>query len=418
MADSLGRLLSLLSAAGGAGAYPVQVDSSVVVVAVVVAVLGVIAGGAVALLWAMNRQANSERGRTVPASEWADLGQVMSVLPGASMIVNGASGAVERSSAVAVSLGLVVSDRLALPELEILVGEVRRDGITRERDLLVRSLPLAKGGMELRVRVAQLHDDLVLILAEDLTGVRRVDDVRRDFVANVSHELKTPVGALSLLAEAVESGADDPEAVARFSSRMRQECARLSNLVGDLIDLSRLQGDQPLVSAEPVSVDYVISEAVDSVRMVAATDEIEIATGGQTGLQVFGVESQLVTAVRNLLANAVSYSPERTKVAVGVSERGGVVNISVTDQGIGIPEVELDRIFERFYRVDQARSRVTGGTGLGLAIVKHVCLNHGGDVTVWSVPGEGSTFTLRLPEYRASGATSDHIEPQQLETRP
>lgn len=418
MADSLGRLLSLLSAAGGAGAYPVQVDSSVVVVAVVVAVLGVIAGGAVALLWAMNRQASSERGRTVPASEWADLGQVMSVLPGASMIVNGASGAVERSSAVAVSLGLVVSDRLALPELEILVGEVRRDGITRERDLLVRSLPLAKGGMELRVRVAQLHDDLVLILAEDLTGVRRVDDVRRDFVANVSHELKTPVGALSLLAEAVESGADDPEAVARFSSRMRQECARLSNLVGDLIDLSRLQGDQPLVSAEPVSVDYVISEAVDSVRMVAATDEIEIATGGQTGLQVFGVESQLVTAVRNLLANAVSYSPERTKVAVGVSERGGVVNISVTDQGIGIPEVELDRIFERFYRVDQARSRVTGGTGLGLAIVKHVCLNHGGDVTVWSVPGEGSTFTLRLPEYRASGATSDHIEPQQLETRP
>lgn len=341
----------------------------------------------------------------------------MSVLPGASMIVNGASGAVERSSAVAVSLGLVISDRLALPELETLVGEVRRDGITRERDLLVRSLPLAKGGMELRVRVAQLHADLVLILAEDLTGVRRVDDVRRDFVANVSHELKTPVGALSLLAEAVESGADDPEAVARFSSRMRQECARLSNLVGDLIDLSRLQGDQPLVSAEPVSVDYVISEAVDSVRMVAATDEIDVATGGQTGLQVFGVESQLVTAVRNLLANAVSYSPARTKVAVGVSERGGVVNISVTDQGIGIPEVELDRIFERFYRVDQARSRITGGTGLGLAIVKHVCLNHGGDVTVWSVPGEGSTFTLRLPEYRPSSATSDPIEPQQLETR-
>ncbi len=417
MASSLGRLLMSPPAAGVAAAYPDDVDSSVVVVAVVVAVLGVIAGGAVALLWAMTRRPVAEHGRSLPASEWADLGQVMSVLPGASMIVNGASGAVERSSAVAVSLGLVISDRLALPELETLVGEVRRDGITRERDLLVRSLPLAKGGMELRVRVAQLHADLVLILAEDLTGVRRVDDVRRDFVANVSHELKTPVGALSLLAEAVESGADDPEAVARFSSRMRQECARLSNLVGDLIDLSRLQGDQPLVSAEPVSVDYVISEAVDSVRMVAATDEIDVATGGQTGLQVFGVESQLVTAVRNLLANAVSYSPARTKVAVGVSERGGVVNISVTDQGIGIPEVELDRIFERFYRVDQARSRITGGTGLGLAIVKHVCLNHGGDVTVWSVPGEGSTFTLRLPEYRPSSATSDPIEPQQLETR-
>lgn len=417
MASSLGRLLTSPPAAGVAAAYPVDVDSSVVAIAVVVAVLGVIAGGAVSLLWAMNRRPTAEHGRSLPGSEWADLGQVMSVLPGASMIVNGASGAVERSSAVAVSLGLVISDRLALPELETLVGEVRRDGITRERDLLVRSLPLAKGGMELRVRVALLHDDLVLILAEDLTGVRRVDDVRRDFVANVSHELKTPVGALSLLAEAVESGADDPEAVARFSSRMRQECARLSNLVGDLIDLSRLQGDQPLVSAEPVSVDYVISEAVDSVRMVAATDEIEIATGGQTGLQVFGVESQLVIAVRNLLANAVSYSPARTKVAVGVSERGGVVNISVTDQGIGIPEGELDRIFERFYRVDQARSRITGGTGLGLAIVKHVCLNHGGDVTVWSVPGEGSTFTLRLPEYRPSGAMSDPVEPQQLETR-
>ena len=175
-----------------------------------------------------------------------------------------------------------------------------------------------------------------------------------------------------------------------FAFRMSNECGRLTHLVADLIDLSRLQGDQPLDSAKPTSVDWVVSEAVDMLATAARNAEIEVVTGGEAGLMVYGVEDQLVTAVRNLLSNAIAYSSPQTRVAIGVAERDGIVNISVTDQGIGIAESDLDRIFERFYRVDPARSRITGGTGLGLAIVKHVCNNHGGDVTVWSVEGRAA----------------------------
>jgi two-component system sensor histidine kinase SenX3 len=211
--------------------------------------------------------------------------------------------------------------------------------------------------------------------------------------------LKTPIGALSLLAEAVLSSADEPEAVRHFAGRMEAEAGRLSELVGDLIDLSRLQGADPLKDAQPVDVDALVSEAVDTTRLQAQNALIEIVVGGETGLQTLGVEGQLVTALRNLLTNAINYSPRGTKVAIATRMSKGVVEISITDQGMGIPENELSRVFERFYRVDQARSRVTGGTGLGLSIVKHVAENHGGEVGVWSALGEGSTFTLRLPPY-------------------
>jgi two-component system sensor histidine kinase SenX3 len=239
----------------------------------------------------------------------------------------------------------------------------------------------------------------VLVLAEDLSEAQRVDAVRRDFVANVSHELKTPIGALSLLAEAVLSSADEPEAVRHFAGRMEAEAGRLSDLVGDLIDLSRLQGTDPLKDAAPVEVDDVVDEATDAVRQLASNSQIDVVVGGTQGLTVLGMESQLVTALRNLLTNAINYSPRGTSVAVATRLTDGVVEISVTDQGMGIPESELHRVFERFYRVDQARSRVTGGTGLGLSIVKHVAENHGGEVGVWSILGEGSTFTLRLPPF-------------------
>ena len=202
-----------------------------------------------------------------------------------------------------------------------------------------------------------------------------------------------------LLAEAVLSSADEPEAVRHFAGRMEAESGRLSALVGDLIDLSRLQGTDPLKDAIPVSVDAVVSEAVDAVRQLAQNSQIELVVGGTRDLIVLGMESQLVTALRNLLSNAVNYSPRGTQVAVTTRLVNDVVEIAVTDQGMGIPETELQRVFERFYRVDQARSRVTGGTGLGLSIVKHVAENHGGEVGVWSVLGEGSTFTLRLPPF-------------------
>jgi two-component system sensor histidine kinase SenX3 len=336
--------------------------------------------------------------------EQVEVERILSALPGASIIVD-SSGTPLRVSKHAVALTLVQNDRIAIPEISSMIADVRRDGEIREHDLTAARPPLGSGLISLRLRVAPLGPERVLVLVEDLSEARRVDDVRRDFVANVSHELKTPIGALSLLAEAVLSSADEPEAVRHFAGRMEAEAGRLSALVGDLIDLSRLQGADPLKDAEPVQVDALVAESVDTIRLLAQTSQIEIVVGGTTGLVVLGVEGQLVTALRNLLTNAINYSPRGTRVAVATRLSQGVVEITVTDQGMGIPDAELHRVFERFYRVDQARSRVTGGTGLGLSIVKHVAENHGGQVGVWSVLGEGSTFTLRLPPYSADQIT-------------
>jgi two-component system sensor histidine kinase SenX3 len=237
----------------------------------------------------------------------------------------------------------------------------------------------------------------VLVLVEDRTEARKIEAVRRDFVANVSHELKTPVGALALLAEAIQSASEDPEAVRRFADRMATESSRITKIVQELIDLSRLQAPDPDRAAAAVQVDDVVQAAAERTKAIAVVKDIEIAIGGEHGLKVLGDEAQLVTALGNLVENAVNYSPEQTRVAIGVGRSADLVEISVTDQGIGIPERDRDRIFERFYRVDPARSRETGGTGLGLSIVKHVVQNHGGEIRVWSVEGSGSTFTIRLP---------------------
>ena len=253
------------------------------------------------------------------------------------------------------------------------------------------------------VRVAPLGaavggGGLVLVLAEDQTECRRVEEVRRDFVANTSHELKTPVGALALLAETIEDAADDAEAVRRFAGRMRQEAARLTNLVQDLITLSRIQAAEPIPDPRPVELDAVVAEALDRCRMKANARGITLTSTGTRGLSVLGDEDLLVTALRNLLENAVAYSPERTSVVVGLERSDGHVELSVADQGIGIPERDLERIFERFYRVDPARSRATGGTGLGLAIVKHVMAAHGGRVTCAASrePGRRSPCSSRV----------------------
>lgn len=324
------------------------------------------------------------------------LDRLLAVLPGAAFVV-GVGDDVLRASAKAVSLGVAPGTRLPFPEVRAIVSAVRRDGEIRDADLVLRRPPIGATEMQVRVRVALLSATAVLVLVEDLSEARRLDAVRRDFVANVSHELKTPVGALSLLAEAVDSASDDPETVRRFAGRMQGEASRLTNLVNDLVDLSKLQDGDPLEYTDRVDVDQVVREAVDATRNLAAAGEIDVVVGDHAGACVVGDEQQLVMALRNLVTNAIAYSPPRTRVGVAARARDGVVEVSVTDQGIGIPLEEQDRIFERFYRVDQARSRVTGGTGLGLALVKHVCVNHAGECTVWSVPGEGSTFTLRLP---------------------
>jgi two-component system sensor histidine kinase SenX3 len=245
---------------------------------------------------------------------------------------------------------------------------------------------------------------------QDVTEARRVEAVRRDFVANVGHELKTPVGALALLAEAIEGAADDPEAVQRFAGRIAHEADRLARLVRELIDLSRIQGGEPLPELVPVAIDTVLAEAADRTRTAARAKNLDVVVGGQTGLVVRGVESQLATAVTNLLANAVAYSAGSDRIAVAARARSGFAEIAVTDSGIGIPRKDRNRVFERFYRVDQSRASTTGGTGLGLAIVKHVASNHGGSVTVWSEEGLGSTFTLRVPLAQPEPAPAQSLE--------
>ena len=280
------------------------------------------------------------------------------------------------------------------------------------------------GQFHLQVRVAGIGQGRVLILIEDHTAARRVEAMRRDFVANVSHELKTPVGAIQLLAETVEAGADDPDFVRDYSGRMRKEARRLGVLVQEIIELTRLQEGDALAEPEVVDVDDVVAEAVDRVRVEADGRQITLVAGGTKGLRVRGDAALITTAVRNLLDNAIRYSEPRTRVSVGVSldaEDPDIVRIAVVDQGIGIPKEEQERVFERFYRVDKARSRATGGTGLGLSIVKHVAADHGGTVELWSAPGRGSTFTLVLPrlgegepvEGEPVGAGSAQDEPAQ-----
>jgi two-component system sensor histidine kinase SenX3 len=339
--------------------------------------------------------------RSDPLPESALARRLLDLMDPAVVLLD-ADDAILLANPAARALGIVRDTRLLVPALVDLAHEVRIGG-SRRRDVrlpggLVGSGPRLVGvhGVRLDSGAAPPPGPVALVL-QDVSEARRVEAVRRDFVANVGHELKTPVGALSLLAEAMQGAADDPEAVQRFAVRMSREADRLGRLVGELLDLSRLQGGEPQPTPEPVSVDRVLAEAVDRARTAAAAKRIRIVAGGEAGLVVLGVESQLATAVTNLLANAVSYSGEDTQIAVAARARSGFAEVTVTDSGIGIPPQDRARIFERFYRVDQSRASSTGGTGLGLAIVKHVASNHGGSVSVWSEEGAGSTFTLRIP---------------------
>jgi len=353
----------------------------------------VVAGGAV-LAWAVSDRQQHRLPQVEDPVVPAGVATVLSVLRSSAVVVDDAD-TVLKASAPAYALGLVRGAELASEELADLVRQVRRDGQIRETEIQMRRSTMP--ARHVTARVAPLGSRLVLVLVEDRTRERRVEAVRRDFVANVSHELKTPVGAIRLLSEAVSDASDDPEAVRRFAGRMLTESDRLSKLVQQVIELSRLQGDDPLEAPVPVSVDDVIALAVDTSKIDADSRRIQITAGGTPGLKVLGNDQQIAAAVANLVANAVAYSEPDSTVAVTRKVEEETVEISVVDQGIGIPADEVDRVFERFYRVDPARHRSTGGTGLGLSIVKHVAATHGGDVRVWSVEGQGSTFTLSLP---------------------
>jgi len=308
----------------------------------------------------------------------------------------------------AAALRVVRGTSLSFPPLARLVHQARISGEQTEQDV---ELSWGAGFRPISVTVAPVPGtERVVLLLRDLTEARRVEAVRRDFVASVSHELKTPVGGLLLLAEAVRDGMDDPAAAQRFADRMVHEAERLTALVRDLLDLSRLQGGEPLPEPMAVEVDRLIGEGADRVRVRADAAGIDVVIGDTAGLEVWGDRRSLLTAVVNLLDNALTYSTSGTRIAVGARpgrhDGADEVEISVADQGIGIAADEVDRVFERFYRADPARSRSTGGTGLGLSIVKHVVENAGGRVTVWSQLGMGSTFTLHLPVPPHSGGTT------------
>jgi two-component system sensor histidine kinase SenX3 len=375
--------------------------------ALLFALLGGVLGGGVVLAWRVSERQLHELPPQPEPQLPPGVATVLGVLRSSAVVVD-ENDQVLKASAPTYALGLVSDNALTSDELADLVRQVRRDGQIRETELTLRR---GRTGPPLRVtaRIAPLNSRLVLALLEDRTRERRIESIRRDFVANVSHELKTPVGALNLLAEAVQEAADDPEAVARFAGRMQTESARLTKLVQQIIELSRLQGDDPLEDPAAVPVDEVIARALDQSSIDAASRGIELVQDGERGLEVLGNADEVALALSNLVSNAVSYSRENSRVVVAAKADDLRVDISVTDQGIGIPASELDRIFERFYRVDPARHRSTGGTGLGLSIVKHVAASHGGEVGVWSVEGQGSTFTLSLPRRTPSGPTAVHI---------
>ncbi len=395
--------------------------------ALLFALLGAVLGAGVVLAWRISEQ---QQLRVAPHEEPAvpsGVATVLSVLRSSALVVN-ENDEVLKASAPAHALGLVRGKEIAVDELADLVRRVRRDGQIRETEFTLthgrESQPI-----HVTARVAPLSSRLVLALVEDRTRERRVDAIRRDFVANVSHELKTPVGAISLLAEAVREASDDSEAVERFAARMQKESERLGRLVQQIIELSRLQGDEPLEAPAQVKVDEVVARAIDASAIDAGSKQISVVQDGERDLEVLGSTDQVALAVGNLVANAVAYSPEGSNVVVAARAADMMVEITVTDQGIGIPAAELDRIFERFYRVDPARHRSTGGTGLGLSIVKHVAASHGGEVRVWSAPGHGSSFTLTLPRRTTTGSSPSHTQsneptnepanqPSQQEARP
>jgi two-component system sensor histidine kinase SenX3 len=284
-----------------------------------------------------------------------------------------------------------------------LVRVVRRTNKSQEGHLELPLTGISGAPANLRIRVSPLDKSgRMLVLVDDVSEAQRVDAIRRDFVANISHELKTPIGALSLLSEAVAGASDNPEHVRHFAAKMGVTSHRLTELVQQIITLSKLQDANPLQEFELVEISDVVNLAIALCVTNAEARKISIDVDFQEQSKVFADREQLVMAIQNLIENAINYSPHNTRVNIVVHTEGDFVEILVKDQGIGIPEADLERIFERFYRVDPARSRETGGTGLGLSIVKHVAANHGGEIRVWSKAGEGSSFTFVLPRSTSS----------------
>jgi two-component system sensor histidine kinase SenX3 len=362
-------------------------------------ILGMLLGallGATSIYFLINTKSKPQQQNPTSNSSRNQIQKLIQSLPDIVIWVDG-DNKIKYASEVALSLNIARDDKIQIDALETLISMARKiDEPLMKKVKAKRPLGIAK--LNLDTWVMRLERGEVLLWAQNNSVVSRVETMRRDFVANISHELKTPVGALSLLAEAIEESGKDSESIQKFAKRIGPETKRLTNVIRDIIDLSQVQSDDPLATANPVEVDRVINDAVDAVQLLADLNSVEIVQVNEPDVKIVGDEYQLVMAIRNLLTNAITFSPVNSRITVGAKLKDGVVEITVSDQGIGISLENQSRIFERFYRVDPARSRTTGGTGLGLAIVKHVCENHGGEVSVWSVPGQGSTFTMKFPQ--------------------
>lgn len=408
------------------------------VVVLVVAVAAAAAIGA-AVAYGRGREAGESESRHRSAEgDHSLFGEDLPVLPTErrfvevmpyALIVADSAGAVAYASKGADPLNLVRNGRLVAEDIGEVLALVVADGQVRERELKV-TLPrpdrrqdgrgvrageaVPTDTLYLRVRIGAIADDLFAIFLHDMSEQRRFEAMRRDFITNVSHELKTPSGAISLLAETITDAADDPDAVRYFAGRITKESQRLAELVHKLIELQRAQDAPAMSDAKPMSVVAMTRESIAANEVQADAKQIGIVlslNGRVIPVEVPEGEPETLdddvlvrvgrepftTAVKNLVENAVHYSPAHTTVSVGIGVVGDRVRIRVVDQGIGIPKESLGRIFERFYRVDPARSRETGGSGLGLAITKHCVQECGGTISVWSREGEGSTFTIELP---------------------
>jgi len=313
----------------------------------------------------------------------------------------------------ATELGLV-RERLLDDRVWAAAQRTLASGEDAEVDLSApRDAPAARWGMSVRGHVRLLSEAqprLAVVYLDDQSEQARMEASRRDFVANVSHELKTPVAAMGVLAEALLESTDDPATVRRFGHKLHAESQRLASMIGELIELSRLQGAERLPDLVSVDVDTVVQEAISRHKVAADNADITVRTDPPSGFRVLGDQPLLVTAVANLISNAIAYSPDGSTVSISRRHRGDQIEIAVTDRGIGIALADQQRVFERFFRVDKARSRDTGGTGLGLAIVKHVAANHNGSIRLWSRPGTGSTFTLSVPNYAGEPADSEEAQ--------
>jgi two-component system sensor histidine kinase SenX3 len=324
-------------------------------------------------------------------------------------ILLGASNQVVRMNNRAESFGLVTRGVLVQQDL-IELAQLARSSKEVESFEGVLRFGLAQEKISVSAKASLVANDYVVLVLEDRTRDIRLDKTRRDFIENISHELKTPIGAIALLSEAIAQAGDDRATIEKFAGNLNKEASRLSFLVQDIIELSRLQSEEVLAEAELVDLSSVVSEAVDRNEQLASKRNIRLLSDGGKGPEVFGNKEMLTAAVKNLIENAISYSEPGSQVGIGRTVKGPLAEIVVTDSGAGISAENQERVFERFYRIDPSRSRETGGTGLGLSIVKHVVKIHRGDVKLFSQLGVGSTFTIRIPLATAADPVTGTIK--------